>query len=127
MNKTDKKLVGYCSLYCPKCYKMTISNAAAKLKKELENPYICEKTHFLSEQFLSNLNELMALHCPKICKDGGGNPDCIIRKCCVQRKLNGCWECTEFESCDKLKEQYVRNIKRIKEIGIYGYFKERGK
>lgn len=127
MDKLNKKLVAYCSLYCPKCYKMTISQAAATLKKELENPHVCGKIHFLPESFIPNLNELVALHCTKICKYGGGNPDCLIRKCCVEKKIDGCWECVDFETCSELKEQYVRNIKRIKEIGFEGYLKERSK
>lgn len=71
MSKSDKmfeKLVAYCSLYCPKCYKMTISEAAAKLKKELENPHVCGKIHFLQKSFLTNLDQIIALRCTKICK-----------------------------------------------------------
>ena len=125
MNKQDKRLVAYCSLYCPKCYKMTISEAATKLKNELGNPHLCGKTQLLSDSFISNLNKLVEFRCTKICKDGGGNPKCIIRQCCIQKKLNGCWECSNFESCNKLNKQYICNIKRIKEIGLKGYLIER--
>lgn len=127
MNKTDKKLMAYCSIYCPKCYKMTISDAATNLKRELENPHICGKMPDLPESFTEKLNEMIALRCPKICKDGGDNPDCEIRKCCIQNKKDGCWKCNDFESCSKLKEQYLRNIKKIKEIGFDNYIKERSR
>ena len=106
---------------------MTVSEAAATLKKELENPQICGKIQFLPQSFLTNLDELIALRCTKICKVGGGNPECLIRKCCVQKKINGCWECVDFETCGKLKKQYICNIKKIKEIGFDDYFKEKSK
>ncbi len=126
MNKLDKKSVAYCSLYCPKCYKMTISAAAAALRRELENPHICGEVK-TSESFLSELDDLTSLRCTKVCKVGGGNPNCIIRKCCVQKKINGCWECADFETCSNLKEQYIHNIKKIKKGGFERYLKERSK
>jgi hypothetical protein len=106
---------------------MTISETATLLKKELENPHICGKIHFLPESFVTKLDELIALRCTKICKDGGGNPECHIRKCCVQKRIDGCWECDDFESCDKLKDQYINNIKIIKDKGFEGYLKERSR
>ncbi len=127
MNKQDKNLVAYCSLYCPKCYKMTISEAAEALKNELENPHFRGKEQFLSESFLENLNDLIKIRCTKICKEGGGNSECQIRKCCVQKRIDGCWECTDFEICGKLKEQYINNIKEIKELGFGGYIKKGSK
>jgi hypothetical protein len=106
---------------------MTISEAARSLKKELENPHICGKTSSLSGSFLADLDGLISLRCPKICKEGGGNPECLIRKCCIQKGIDGCWKCSDPETCGKLKEQYVHNIRRIKELGFEGYLKERSK
>lgn len=104
---------------------MTISGAAIVLKKELANPLLDEKKISLSESFLAKLDELIALRCTKICKDGGGNPECTIRKCCLKKRIDGCWDCDNFESCDKLKDQYIHNIKQIKELGLDSYIKER--
>ena len=123
MVKQNKNLIAYCSLYCPKCYKMTVSEAAIKLQKELKNPHICGKFQFLSKEFKKDLDKLIKLHCPKLCKAGGGDKNCLIRKCCLKKKINGCWECVDFKVCDKLKEQYVGNIKRIRKIGINNYLK----
>lgn len=121
MNKQDKKFVAYCGLYCPKCYKMTVSEAAEKLKKDLDNARICGKVKFLSKGFAKDLDDLSALYCPKFCKAGGGNKNCLIKKCCQQKRINGCWECVDFKSCDRLKEQYIGNIKKIKKFGLNGY------
>jgi hypothetical protein len=97
---------------------MTVSEAAKSLEKALKNPNICGKKLLLSESFLTKLDELIALSCTKICKDGGGSPECSIKKCCIKKEINGCWECSGFTSCDKLKDQYIGNIKKIKELGI---------
>lgn len=112
----ENKLVAYCSLYCPKCYKMTVSEAAAALKKELENPNICGKKLIIPKSFLTKLDELIALRCTKICKNGGGSGECSIKKCCLQKGIDGCRECDTFASCEKLKDQYISNIKSIKEV-----------
>ncbi len=112
--KRDVKLVAYCGLYCPKCYKMVVSQAAESLKDALENTHICGSVNDASAQFKAELSNLVSLRCPKVCKEGGGKQTCEIRKCCVGKHLNGCWECNEFENCKNLKGQYVSNIKRIK-------------
>jgi len=113
MIKEDNNLVAYCGLYCPKCYKMKVSEAALNLKKELENKHVCGKIKCLSESFILELDSLIALHCNKFCKDGGGSQDCKIRICCINKGYNGCWQCNDFESCDKLSTQFIENIKLI--------------
>jgi len=127
------KLIAYCGLYCPKCYKMTISEAAINLKKELDNKQGCGKLNCLSESFKLELDELIALRCNKICKDGGGSLDCKIRKCCIEKSFDGCWECNDFESCDKLSLQFVENLKsisnnaalKLKQINVENYLAEK--
>lgn len=85
-------LIAYCGLYCTKCYKMRISEAAELLKDTLKDTHIRRTSDKPSTQFKNELNNLTALHCPKLCKDGGGNPNCQIRRCCTEKILNGCWE-----------------------------------
>jgi hypothetical protein len=36
------------------------------------------------------------LVCKKCCKGGDGNPECEIRKCCRERGLEICFDCSEF-------------------------------
>ena len=37
--------------------------------------------------------------CPG-CRHGGGDADCPLRKCAIERELVGCWECADFP-CEK--------------------------
>lgn len=114
MAEEDTKLVAYCGLYCPKCYKMVVSDAAEFLKNALENTHICGSANSPSAQFKSELNNLISLRCPKVCKAGGGNSNCAIRKCCLKKNIAGCWDCDGFQTCKNLTEQFINNIKEIK-------------
>jgi hypothetical protein len=38
--------------------------------------------------------------CPG-CKEGGGPPDCGIRKCAGERNLGDCVKCPDLEPCEK--------------------------
>ncbi len=113
MIEKDKNLIAYCGLYCPSCYKMVVSEAAESLKHALENTHICGSTNEPSKRFKDELDNLISLRCPKVCKEGGGNPNCAIRKCCLGKNIAGCWECKDFEKCENLTEQFVGNIKKI--------------
>jgi hypothetical protein len=118
MGKESLKLIAYCGLYCPKCYKMVVSQKAKALKDALENTHICGSVNEPRKEFKEELNKLAGLRCPKLCKDGGGNPNCLIRKCCIEKNFAGCWQCHDFLECNNLKKQFVDNLKKIKEMGI---------
>ncbi len=121
MSEEKVNLVAYCGLFCPRCYKMVVSEAAKILKNALENTHICGSPNEPSIQFKEELNKLVGLRCPKLCKEGGGNPNCTIRKCCIKKNIAGCWECEDFQICDKLNNQFVDNIHKIKKLGIDGF------
>ena len=64
--------------------------------------------------------------CPG-CRRGGGDADCPLRQCCVERELLGCWECDEFP-CDKGmfgSEEWrglgIASVECIREHGLEGY------
>jgi hypothetical protein len=127
--KLEKSLVAYCGLYCPKCYRNTVSEAALSLRREMLSASLkdtCGKNPSLreSDTFRKAIDELIALKCPRPCKVGGWDPQCRIRECCVTNGRAGCWECSGFERCKHLKEQFVRNIRKIKESGIDNFIKE---
>jgi len=48
------------------------------------------------------LGAMVKFRCKKGCRNGGGNPFCVIRKCAQKKSIEGCWECGEFEKCTKL-------------------------
>lgn len=56
--------------------------------------------------------------CLKGCKQGDGNPECEIRNCCMERKLDLCFECSQFP-CDKVKgnERMVKTASEYKKLG----------
>lgn len=122
MSQTTKQ-VAYCGLYCPKCYKNVVSEAAAKLKFAMENTHICNKPNAVPPSFKKTLDKLVGLRCPVVCKNGGGNPNCKIKKCCKEKNINGCWECGEYRKCDKLHERFVKNIEKIKKLGMIRFIK----
>lgn len=76
----------------------------------------------------------------KGCKEGGGFSRCAVRICCKERSYATCAECDEFLTCKKLDNFIARafafifhqpprieKVKRIKEMGIDVYIKEKGR
>ena len=118
MNKKINS-VGYCGLHCPECYKMKVSGAARILKKELEMAEAKGASFFDDYSRLNaELDELIGLRCIEFCRQGGGKVLCEIRECCLERGFKGCRECSDFEKCKNLKEQFVGNIRNIKEVNL---------
>jgi hypothetical protein len=102
---------------------MTISEASKALRRELRAAKLKNFWHeipFLGEYepFKKALDCLAILRCPKGCRGGGGNPSCKIRRCSQKKELVGCWECADFASCDKLPEVYLKNLRKIKRVGL---------
>lgn len=125
MTEQDINLVAYCGLNCAECfaYKMTVSEAAKSLRREMRAAKLKDAWQdipFFGEYlpFKKTLDALARLRCSKVCHDGGGNPWCRIRKCCQKKELEGCWECADFATCNKLVERYVKNLRKIKKIGV---------
>jgi hypothetical protein len=56
--------------------------------------------------------------CQKTCKNGGGFPDCLMRKCCREHRLDICFDCSEFP-CSKVRWN-PRMIERAKEYEKLG-------
>lgn len=129
MNKiSPKKLrsVAYCGLYCPTCYKMKVASAAKQLLSELESAQ-AKGAKFLKEspKIKPLLKKLIALECKKFCREGGSKSAiCPIKACCLNHKIVGCWECPDFDSCRKLKPQFLANNKKIRKLNIDNYIKQ---
>jgi hypothetical protein len=81
--------------------------------------------------FLYVLDGLIQLQCKKTCREAGGcsmgevTHRCEAVKCVKSRGYDGCWQCSEFESCEKLnflKRGYGKtiedNLSTIKKKGI---------
>lgn len=141
----NSELLAYCGLYCGTCpdYTQSIANLASELKDELDRCKIAKAAPAMAkipklkafgyyEQFYELLETMKELRCSGPCKKGGGNPDCEIKLCARKNGFDGCWECGSFEGCAKLKvlEQfddpvYAENLRRVKEIGLEKFMKEK--
>ena len=117
--------LGYCGARCLMCfaYKKTVSEAAKALRRELRAEKLKESWKefpFLADyaSFKKSLDGLAMLRCTKMCRGGGGNPWCKIRRCAQKRKLTGCWECDEAKDCKKLLPAYRPNLDKIRRSGM---------
>jgi hypothetical protein len=51
-----------------------------------------------------------------------------MRKCCQNKGTQGCWECADFETCEKLDflkpahgDAHIKNLKKIQKKGIKAF------
>jgi hypothetical protein len=139
-----EELVTYCGLYCGDCfgYQGKIASLAGELNEELENvnfkrnadnfatmPFFKAFKNY--DSFVELLKTLENLKCENACRGGGGPPFCEIRKCCQEKDFTGCWECSEFETCEKLNflkpahgEGNLKNLRTLKKKGVEGFINE---
>jgi len=135
----DKNLIAYCGLYCGDCfgYKGKVAELARDLKKELrqakfdrvaEGIPFKEFKHY--KECYEVLGAMVRLRCNNACKGGGGNPFCKVRKCCQKKGIEGCWQCDEFEACNKLDflkpihgDANLRNLRKLKKQGVDSFLK----
>lgn len=143
MNEENKNLTAYCGLYCGDCsiYKGKIADLAKDIRKELREARFDKTAEALSRvsffkifnnypQCYEVLGAMVKLRCRKVCKNGGGPPFCKIRKCCQKKGIKGCWECNEFETCEKLDllkpghgVAHIKNLRKINKQGTDEFLK----
>ncbi|HPQ69250.1 MAG TPA: DUF3795 domain-containing protein [bacterium] len=136
--KKEHRVVAFCGICCDDCFgrKGKIADLARELRKELRAahfeffaaamaavPQFEPLAHY--PQCYEALGSIDKLRCKKLCRDGGCTPLCAIRTCARAKKLDGCWQCGEFEACEKLTplavthgDAIVRNLRRIKRNGL---------
>jgi hypothetical protein len=135
---TDKKaFIAYCGLFCEECpgYKGIIADLARDLRKELRKAKageiaesITATTAFTELKYYQKYYDLLGFfvkfRCKKICQEGGGPPSCRIRTCCQEKDINGCWQCKEFMTCEKLMilkpghgDAHIKNLRKLKRKG----------
>ena len=122
----ELRCVAYCGLYCPKCYKMKVAASARLLLNEFAAAQ--EKdANFLKEfsDMKPVLEKLVSLECRQFCREGGGkSATCPIKSCCNKRQILGCWECSDLDSCSKLKAQFLENNKKLRKMGLEEYIRQ---
>jgi hypothetical protein len=85
-----------------------------------------------SNETLKGLEILSKGSCAFTCKGGGGWGGCPVRKCCVAKGVDFCFECSEFPCVqwgEKSKYSNVftkakkERLQKMKEIGIEEWIK----
>jgi len=136
MNEAGGDLIAYCGLYCGECvnHKGEIADLARDLRKKLREAKFSRIAQELSgflkefnnyEQCYETLGAMVKLRCKRTCRGGGGPPLCKIRSCCLKKEIQGCWDCVEFKTCEKLdflkpihEDAHIKNLEKIKKQGI---------
>jgi len=144
---TEAGLTAYCGLYCGDClrYRSKAAGLARDLLGELQaaqfdkyaevkSASVKELKHY--EECHQVLDAIVRLGCDTPCKLGGDgcSGPCEIKNCVQMKKLEGCWECDEFERCDKFEsfgrfhgDTAKENLRKIKEYGLSRWAEHRGK
>jgi len=136
-------IIAYCGLYCSECHSHTgkIADLARDLRKELRQERFDKTAESLSAVSFFKvfkkypdcyevLGGMVKLRCRKGCRDGGGDPFCAIRKCCMKKRFEGCWQCDEFADCKKMDflkanhgDAHLKNLRKIKSKGKEEFLK----
>lgn len=131
--------VAYCGEYCRTCYWYTDA-----LRRPAEQLLNLVKAHFEvagwinykggdSESTIKGLEILSKCACAFNCKGGGGWDDCPVRKCCIAKSIDFCFECSEFPCAnwdEKGKHANVFNktkkkrLQEMKEIRVEEWIKK---
>lgn len=143
MSDDGKNLMAYCGLYCGDCHGYTgvIPDLARDLRKELRACRYDKFAEFIADVGFGKafkdygkcyevLGAMVKFRCRKGCKSGGGPPFCKMRKCCQKRGIEGCWQCEEFETCERLDflnpvhgVAHIKNLRTIKKKGAEEFLK----
>lgn len=126
-----------CGLHCDDCFahQGRIADLARDLRAELRAARFDRFAHELAkvpmfrdyehyDQAYQVLGAMVRFRCKRGCRAGGGNPWCAMKKCTERKGIGGCWECDDFETCDKLTalegthgDAHLRNLRRIRKAG----------
>ena len=151
MKKTENeeaRLTAYCGLYCGDC--LRFRSQAAELSRDLlaelksmqferyakvKKAAVKELEHY--NECIDVLDAIVKLGCDTPCQLGGegcSNKPCEVKICAQAKKLNGCWECDIFETCDKFDflipvhgDTTKGNLRKIREYGPDGWAKHRNR
>jgi len=134
MNRSRRAPLAYCGLYCGDCFLYTgeVADLArdlrAALRKNRFDIFAAAVPFRGLRKYLEcyeALGAMVKLRCRRGCPGGGGPPFCNIRSCCLWNGYAGCWECSVFASCAKLKRlekvhgsAHLGNIRRLKRVGV---------
>jgi hypothetical protein len=131
----EKELIAYCGIYCRLCdyYTGKIREAAGQLlslvKKHKELKLFAEvEKAYNFEEFVKGLKWINERLTPCVggCRGGGGWTECPMRKCCIERGFDFCYECPDFP-CQTIQKypRLVENLRELRRIGVEEWIKRR--
>jgi len=140
MREVRKNEVGYCGNYCRVCYwyNDALRKPAARLlelvKKHFEVAGWINYKGGNSEETIKGLEILSRSACAYNCKGGSGWGGCPVRKCCIAKGFNFCFECPEFQ-CERnwgekgehaniFAADKIRRLQEMKTIGVEEWIKK---
>jgi len=141
----DRERTACCGLYCGDCIPANeaLFDTADRLRHQLEDRQFEEYAKYKSRSnsvvqsfgiFRRVLDAILMLRCARTCPNGGGRPDCPIRLCASGKGLEGCWQCTAFETCELLEplcachgDTHRYNLRMIRQHGVEHWSHARGK
>lgn len=133
---SEKRLLGYCGMYCGDClgYTGAIADASTRYlevldKYQFERTAVNVFTEELSQydKFIDILEFMSGLRCNTLCRDlDGGESKCEVRHCAVDSGFYACNECEEYQTCGKLVkvlgslhvDSCRKNLNGINSIGL---------
>jgi hypothetical protein len=125
---SDLQNVTYCGLYCKLCAtKSRIPKRAKALKDALMVDSWDDYGEYILpgfKRFWSTLNELADFdNTSSDCRGGCGDPDCDIRRCATDQKIDLCPFCGQYpcKHIIKLAQRYpnlIGDSERLKKIGV---------
>ena len=95
----DKKYICYCGLYCENCaVKAKVTPAAKVLYNEMRTAGFEEIIHFIpgGDGFWSFLKDMAENGTCSSCREGSGNPGCVVRICAKDKGVEMCALCESY-------------------------------
>jgi hypothetical protein len=140
---TNDNLIAYCGLVCEDCpnYQGKLADLAKNLGDKLKPYGFADKAPALAKYpefalfknysaFEKLLEFFTCFRCSKGYCRAPGESNCQIVLCCIEKKFEGCWQCADFENCDKMeflrnihKDAHIKNMRIINEKGTVEFLK----
>ena len=146
---SDIEKTSFCGLFCADCIPSNnrLFELAQELNCLLKDTNFQQYADFKSNKvlefkdydiFVKVLNSFEKIHCYQYCRKGpcseaGCAQSCKIRVCSIEKKIEGCWDCDEYTTCEHIEkmERFHPDIKfnlsMIKEHGVHNWKNYRGK